>query len=1239
MPRFALGWMGLLVLALASAGSGFAGEEALPRPSQARCFTPELTEHYRDVIQAAFALPEAERTPVSRPKAVPIGGWNDFFSMDVATRQPIQVRAQLRGIGKHCYIYVQEGFEHTQATVDALAKEFDQKIYPTNHEHFGKERSPGVDFDPRITLLLMDIVDGWKPGQGYVAGYFFPLDGVSTRLFPFSNEREMFYLDIRPGDPTRDDYLGILAHEFQHMIHHNADRKEAVWLNEAMAQIAFFVNDYGHAPQISHFLANSDTALPEFDNGLDDYGSVYLWTYYVLKRFGPLHPEGFAGLTRALVQNPLHSVESFDSVLAELGQPDAATVFRDWALANAINDPSLDQGQYGYDSSLPIHVEPQSVQPLGTTGTVSGEVFPWASETVVFQPGGLPSSQGDRAFSSEMDLAIWASRAPARFQLEVEAKGVEATAVIRRGGKNFLSSVGPGGLEVQDLGGVESITLVLTGVPAKKTKKGRDYTVRFTAKGSPDVETRLETAGRLEALARRTEAAGRGAEAGEIRRARDQVEVEVAQELFHDAGRGALEVVGEAVRSQASAPALGSLRRVLRRARYLALDQALLEGFEPSASLEPGPRGDDQDDAHENVGYLLSKAGEVVHSLDHLKIDPKLLEGEILKLWRMLEIARGFPHLPIPDGLNVVDYPMDPIRGLMAGWAQRFEVDYDTGVDPISSVDGTKADVQATLKRLRLAAEIVEFTYNNSMQMADDVTASVYEFVRLVFHAFKASRDISRIFERIPLVGSGVRAIRRIVHRKLVRILEVCLVMLSSKLKAPYSTYAPMVISLASWAYNKFMQLPKDPSDPRLGSLQAMGVKILGRYALSATPKIGFVRRGEGQIQAMTEYASQLTHEGTLEEARQKVWDDGLSGTPGAVREQLEEELVDRHKTFTRNMKIVDVTKRILSISQYASVLDPTQISKIVAVVAGATTTGLLAQSAYRAGSLYVRMQRDFSERGVRLAFDPGLSDLEEAENLARTAVEGTALEETLLSIQESYGSYERSLARARVLARGRAERLAQKQEDAALDEALASAWRELELRDRALEESLSELLSLGFQAEGVTRLSEESLVALASAEALARAEAAADVLALGLGHEDRASSSKDSRRLQLVQDVYGALALAAQKTRVQGSEAQVVVTKSSIRKRGELLEVQAELRNSSSKDLSMIQVSLQSGLHFEVENGAVQTLDRLRAGKKAKVRFRIHPLEDFGMLPLVSIVPEAAGAKGIAKLQVLSID
>lgn len=1313
--------------------------------------TPLLQMLYRDELDSFFASPQ-EPTPRRELEGVPVGGWNTFYSLDVTQNAPFQVRAQLRHIGEHCYIYVQEGHELSDETAQRLAYQFDENIYPTSHDYFGSEPSPGIDWDPRVTLLLMDIQDGWTPGKGYVAGYFFPLDNASTRLFDFSNERQIFYMDVYPGDPESEGFLGVLAHEFQHMIHSNYDPREALWLNEAMSQVAFYVNGYGHAPQIFRFSDNSDTALVEFDNSLDDYGSVYLWSYYCTTKYGGSTPAEQAAFTKALVQGEAKSMAAFDEVLAAHGGPSAAEVFQDWVIANYANDLSLNDGKYGYDETLRFAVKPSATHGLGgSTGKVEAEVFPWAADYVTFlteelykplnptmvdrvlllakgdaseiswtinggqlppesiRPAGsrvengrvytpVADHDGGRGalvghfarrgvqvdsvefFNGQASVSTPVLSLPAMtqgvavgadkggsFDIRFGYKDDEITvrAILKKGAATEVVDVDKR-FRLDTLAGVDSVTFAISGNPVekdKKAKKAKKYWYR--ARGSLAEGADLKLAARLRGLedavvelASTGDADAAAALAG-LSAARRQAEQRVAARMLASADDSmALAGAAFGVEGRTQSRMIASAKAALRMARFQALEAARAKGVDvdqllaeeaaeaaATDELAAGAAalmGDDQDDAHTNLGYLLFKAGEPVHSLDHLKIDPLLIEGQILKLWRLLEIARGFPHLPIPDGLNIRDYDLQGTRGVMQGWANHYGVDWDGGADAIApSGDVELAKVKATLRRLRLAAEIIELSYDNSIIMADDLTSSVYDFARLILHGWQTSQDIAKVFEAIPVVGKAVKYIKSIIHRKLVRLVEIIAQRLSVHLKAPYNQYAPMVITAIAWAYSKFMGLPNDPNDPRFAGRYEFGVKLLGRFALTATPRLGYIDRGQDNVDLMQAYAADLTAEGTLEQAHRAVMDDQSSQTEGSVREQIFAEIGARHGTFVRNRKILDITRRVLTIGQYASAIDPTNISKIVTVVAAAASTGLIGHSAWRAGSMYFKMQDQFVEGGVRLAFDPGLGNAAFAPEAVGPQVRmSTAFAgEAMAQLESNYESFERALRVAREAAGYRMDALKRGGKSKAdVDQRFLAAAEALDAADRELEASMSTVLTLAFNAEAGDV--EAGLTAAASNEVGLRADAMAKLLARGLGSGPQVLDPDfEARRLEAARMLVSSLHNSLAALRTAGTmDAQVTITKTKVKALGDgRFRVQARVSNPGDKTLEGVRVSLQSALHFAIEGDAVVEVGSLRRGRSANVQFVLDvPAEDLTRMPLVSVVPEATDAKGVSGLALL---
>ena len=219
-------------------------------------------------------------------KPIELGDQATFNTYNLEANCNEKIKATVKKIGKHCYVYLQNGVKVPQKTIDKIANAFDNKIYPEDRSMFGSEWNPGIDDDARITLLLLDIKDGYNPSIGnnaYTGGYFNAGDCYPKSKYPTSNEKEMLYLDVNPSDPNSDKFLSVLAHEFQHMIHWNHDPKEYTWLNESMSQLAPYLCGYGHPNQVEAYLRSPDNNLCGWldDDMVANYGQVYMWAQYI----------------------------------------------------------------------------------------------------------------------------------------------------------------------------------------------------------------------------------------------------------------------------------------------------------------------------------------------------------------------------------------------------------------------------------------------------------------------------------------------------------------------------------------------------------------------------------------------------------------------------------------------------------------------------------------------------------------------------------------------------------------------------------------------------------------------------------------------------------------------------------------------------------------------------------------------------------------------------------------------
>src|SRR5690606_32786277 len=102
------------------------------------------------------------------------------------------------------------------------------------------EWNPGVDNDPRLHVLhATGLGDG-------IAGYYSSADQYSRLARAFSNEKEMFYINLSWLNRSANYlyYETVLAHEFQHMILWYRDRNEETWINEGQSEFAQVVAGY-----------------------------------------------------------------------------------------------------------------------------------------------------------------------------------------------------------------------------------------------------------------------------------------------------------------------------------------------------------------------------------------------------------------------------------------------------------------------------------------------------------------------------------------------------------------------------------------------------------------------------------------------------------------------------------------------------------------------------------------------------------------------------------------------------------------------------------------------------------------------------------------------------------------------------------------------------------------------------------------------------------------------------------
>jgi hypothetical protein len=281
------------------------------------------------------------------PDSVPsepfsVGDQQTFWVGNLSTNEIFQVTATLQYTTAHAYFWMDNNFGYVRSDLVNLAEAFEQKIYPIDRAFFGSEWTPGIDADAHIYILFTRNVGA--------NGYFASTDEYPRQVNQYSNQHEMFiFSSTQLG--RRSDY-GVLAHEFQHMIHWNQDRNEQAWMNEGFSEVAALINGYPSSGWEVPYLQDPNLQLndwPVVGGSGPHYGASFLYLAYFLDRFGE-------SATQALVREQRNGLESVDYVLEQMnaldpltGQPIRADdVFMDWAVANFLRDDSVGDGRYDY---------------------------------------------------------------------------------------------------------------------------------------------------------------------------------------------------------------------------------------------------------------------------------------------------------------------------------------------------------------------------------------------------------------------------------------------------------------------------------------------------------------------------------------------------------------------------------------------------------------------------------------------------------------------------------------------------------------------------------------------------------------------------------------------------------------------------------------------------------------------------------------------------------------------------
>ncbi len=324
-----------------------------------------------DLAERLQGVTNVSAAPTQPLHVYKVGDTAQFWCTNEDENKEFQVTATLVYATPHIFMWFENGSTPEMAAVKQSADTFETLIYPTEHKYYGSERSPGIDGDVHLYILHAHNLGA------SVGGYFSSADTYPTAVVKYSNEHNMFFVNL--DNATGADavgargYEGTLAHEFQHMIEQAVHPGQS-WMNEGLSETARLVTGYADQSFAPEFLSNPITQLDTWEpdpNTVQHYGAGYLFGAYYIQRFGP-------DKVHTLIADPAKDLFSFDDALKAIQATDPSTnqpitttdLYADWQAANLIQNPKLADGRYGY-KQVPETLTPAHIAGSLSTGTHS----------------------------------------------------------------------------------------------------------------------------------------------------------------------------------------------------------------------------------------------------------------------------------------------------------------------------------------------------------------------------------------------------------------------------------------------------------------------------------------------------------------------------------------------------------------------------------------------------------------------------------------------------------------------------------------------------------------------------------------------------------------------------------------------------------------------------------------------------------------------------------------------------
>jgi immune inhibitor A len=254
---------------------------------------------------------------------------------------------------EHANFWFDQELQINKDVLTDATQRFENDQYPVLSDLWGFEWRPGVDGDPRFSVLhLAEFKDSDE------LGYFDSSDEYPDTVVKKSNEQEIIYLNMDALELGSDIYFATLHHELQHLIQWHNDANESAWLNEGLSQLTELYLGFDTVDTIHDYLSSPEIRLNSWSYEDEDvlyahYGAAYLFSVYFWEQLGKQ-------AVSELADHPANGMAAVRDVLKEnLPNLDLSSFVGNWALANYLDDERFGD-KYLYNSldlDQPAHFE------------------------------------------------------------------------------------------------------------------------------------------------------------------------------------------------------------------------------------------------------------------------------------------------------------------------------------------------------------------------------------------------------------------------------------------------------------------------------------------------------------------------------------------------------------------------------------------------------------------------------------------------------------------------------------------------------------------------------------------------------------------------------------------------------------------------------------------------------------------------------------------------------------------